>query len=50
MSFNTNGKGKIRAQMIENNQIALPGRLFYTMQIPVCLWFMTKSKVADLAA
>ena len=26
--------------------IALPGQLFYTTQIPVCLWFLTKSKKA----
>ena len=24
--------------------IALPGQLFYTTQIPVCLWFLTKNK------
>ena len=24
--------------------IALPGQLFYTTQIPVCLWFLTRSK------
>jgi type I restriction enzyme M protein len=24
--------------------IALPGQLFYTTQIPVCLWFVTKNK------
>jgi type I restriction enzyme M protein len=27
--------------------IALPGQLFYTTQIPVCLWFLTKSKQED---
>lgn len=27
--------------------IALPGQLFYTTQIPVCLWFLTKDKGAD---
>lgn len=51
MSSNTSGEGEIRAQMIENDlidcMIALPGQLFYTTQIPVCLWFMTKSKAAD---
>ena len=50
MSSNTSGEGEIRAQMIENDlidcMIALPGQLFYTTQIPVCLWFMTKSKAA----
>ncbi|HCB2184483.1 TPA: N-6 DNA methylase, partial [Klebsiella pneumoniae] len=50
---NTSGEGEIRAQMIENDlidcMIALPGQLFFTTQIPVCLWFMTKSKAADPA-
>jgi type I restriction enzyme M protein len=27
--------------------IALPGQLFFTTQIPVCLWFITKNKKAD---
>ena len=27
--------------------IALPGQLFYTTQIPVCLWFLTKNKKAE---
>ncbi|EKS6887820.1 type I restriction-modification system subunit M [Enterobacter bugandensis] len=53
MSSNTSGEGEIRAQMIENDlidcMIALPGQLFYTTQIPVCLWFMTKSKAVDPA-
>lgn len=53
MSSNTSGEGEIRAQMIENDlidcMIALPGQLFFTTQIPVCLWFMTKLKAADPA-
>ncbi len=48
MSSNTSGEGKLRKQMLENDlvdcMIALPGQLFYTTQIPVCLWFMTKNK------
>ncbi len=48
MSTNTNGEGEIRKQIIENDlvdcMIALPGQLFYTTQIPVCLWFLTKNK------
>jgi len=28
--------------------IALPGQLFYTTQIPVCLWFLTKNKKAQV--
>ena len=31
----------------KDNMIALPGQLFYTTQIPVCLWFLTKNKKAD---
>ncbi len=53
MSSNTSGEGEIRAQMIENDlidcMITLPGQLFYTTPIPVCLWFMTKSKAVDPA-
>ncbi|TGK06097.1 DNA methyltransferase [Leptospira selangorensis] len=48
MSTNTKGEGAIRQRMIENDlvdcMIALPGQLFYTTQIPVCLWFLTKNK------
>ena len=48
MSSNTSGEGELRRKMIENDlvdcMIALPGQLFYTTQIPVCLWFLTKNK------
>lgn len=48
MSSNTGGEGTIRQKIIENDlvdcMIALPGQLFYTTQIPVCLWFLTKNK------
>ncbi len=48
MSTNTKGEGLIRKKLIENDRvdcmIALPGQLFYTTQIPVCLWFLTKNK------
>ncbi|SEK67332.1 type I restriction enzyme M protein [Colwellia chukchiensis] len=48
MSSNTGGEGTIRQKIIENDlvdcMIALPGQLFYTTQIPVCLWFITKNK------
>lgn len=50
MSSNTSGEGTLRKLMIEKDlvdcMIALPGQLFYTTQIPVCLWFMTKNKQA----
>jgi len=48
MSTNTNSEGKIRRKIIENDlvdrMIALPGQLFYTTQIPVCLWFIARDK------
>ncbi|PTA50133.1 DNA methyltransferase [Shewanella morhuae] len=51
MSTNTSGEGEIRQKLIEDDRIecmiALPGQLFYTTQIPVCLWFMTKNKKAN---
>lgn len=51
MSTNTSGEGEIRKNIIEADlvdcMIALPGQLFYTTQIPVCLWFVTRSKKGD---
>ena len=48
MSTNSSGEGDIRRKIIENDlvdcMIALPGQLFYTTQIPVCLWFLAKNK------
>jgi type I restriction enzyme M protein len=48
MSTNTTGEGQIRQKMVENDlvdcMIALPGQLFYTTQIPVCLWFIARDK------
>jgi len=53
MSTTTSGEGEIRQQIIENDlvdcMIALPGQLFYTTQIPVCLWFISKDKQATSA-
>lgn len=50
MSSMTKTDGAIRRQLVENDHvecmIALPGQLFYTTQIPVCLWILTKSKKA----
>jgi len=52
MSTNTKGEGDIRRKILENDlvdcMIALPGQLFYTTQIPVCLWFLTKNKGAQV--
>jgi type I restriction enzyme M protein len=48
MSSNQSGEGEIRRAMIEADlvdcMVALPGQLFYSTQIPVCLWFVTRSK------
>ena len=50
MSTASGGEDKIRQQIIENDlvdcMIALPGQLFYTTPIPVCLWFISKDKQA----
>ncbi len=48
MSSNQSGEGEIRKKIIEADlvdcMVALPGQLFYSTQIPVCLWFLTRSK------
>ncbi|MBW2147997.1 MAG: SAM-dependent DNA methyltransferase [Deltaproteobacteria bacterium] len=48
MSSNTGGEGEIRKAIIEADlvdcMVALPGQLFYSTQIPACLWFLARSK------
>jgi len=48
MSSNQSGEGEIRRRIIEDDlvdcMIALPGQLFYTTQIPACLWFLARDK------
>ena len=48
MSTATSGEGEIRRAMVEADavdcMIALPGQLFYSTQIPACLWFLTRNK------
>jgi type I restriction enzyme M protein len=48
MSSNTSGEGEIRKAIIEADlvdcMVAMPGQLFYSTQIPVCLWFMARDK------
>jgi type I restriction enzyme M protein len=48
MSSQQSGEGQIRAAMVEADlvacMIALPPQLFRTVQIPACLWFLTKGK------
>lgn len=54
MSSNTSGEGEIRKRLIEENvvdcMVALPGQLFYSTQIPVCLWFLAKDRSNGLVA
>jgi type I restriction enzyme M protein len=51
MSSNQSGEGDIRKALIDADlvdcMVALPGQLFYSTQIPVCLWFIAKNKKAD---
>lgn len=48
MSSAQSGEGDIRQALIDADlvdcMIALPGQLFYSTQIPVCLWFMKKTR------
>lgn len=48
MSSNQSGEGEIRQAIIEADlvdcMVALPGQLFYSTQIPVCLWFLARGK------
>lgn len=48
MSSNQSGEGKIRKSIVEADlvdcMVALPGQLFYSTQIPACLWFLTREK------
>jgi len=48
MSSNQSGEGEIRKAIIEADlvdcMVALPGQLFYSTQIPVCLWFIARQK------
>ncbi|HNS03857.1 MAG TPA: class I SAM-dependent DNA methyltransferase, partial [Anaerolineae bacterium] len=48
MSSNQSGEGEIRKAIVEADlvdcMVALPGQLFYSTQIPVCLWFIARDK------
>jgi type I restriction enzyme M protein len=48
MSSNQSGEGEIRKVIVEANlidcMIALPSRLFYSTQIPACLWFLAQDR------
>lgn len=48
LSTNTNGEDAIRRNIVNADLVecivTLPSQLFYTTQIPVCLWFLNKDK------
>ena len=48
MSSGQSGEGEIRKNLIEAGlvdcMVALPGQLFYSTQIPACLWFLARSR------
>ena len=48
MSSNNSGEGEIRKNLVEANlvdcMVALPGQLFYSTQIPACLWFLARDR------
>ena len=48
MSSKQSGEGEIRKAIVEADlvdcMVALPGQLFYSTQIPVCLWFLARNK------
>jgi type I restriction enzyme M protein len=58
MSSTQNGEGEIRRALVEgvggspgvvDCMVALPGQLFYSTQIPVCLWFLARDKSNGIA-
>ncbi|WP_439492010.1 type I restriction-modification system subunit M [Bosea sp. (in: a-proteobacteria)] len=58
MSSTQNSEGDIRRALIEGVDgapgvvdciVALPGQLFYSTQIPVCLWFLARDKSNGVA-
>jgi type I restriction enzyme M protein len=48
MSSNQSGEGEIRRNLVEADlvdcMVALPGQLFYSTQIPACLWFLARDR------
>jgi type I restriction enzyme M protein len=58
MSSTQNSEGEIRRALVEgvggapgvvDCMVALPGQLFYSTQIPVCLWFLARDKSNGVA-
>ena len=50
MSTSQTNEAEIRKNLIEDDLVeaivTLPGQLFYSTQIPVCVWVITKNKAA----
>ena len=48
MSSSQSGEGEIRKNLIEAElvdcMVAMPGQLFYSTQIPVCLWLLVRNR------
>lgn len=48
LSSNQSGEGEIRRRIVEADLVdcvvAMPDRLFYSTQIPACLWFIAREK------
>jgi type I restriction enzyme M protein len=48
LSSQQSGEGEIRKKIVEADLVdcivSLPGQLFFTTQIPVCLWFLARDK------
>ena len=48
MSSQSGGEGEIRKALVQADlvdcMVALPSQLFYSTQIPVCLWFLAKNR------
>jgi type I restriction enzyme M protein len=51
MSSVQSGEGEIRKNLIEADlvdcMVALPGQLFYSTQIPACLWFLARDRSSN---
>ena len=51
LTSNTSGEGEIRQRIVEADLVdcivALPGQLFFTTGIPVCLWFIDRNKASQ---
>ena len=52
MSSAQSGEGNIRKNLLEADfvdcMVALPGQLFYSTQIPACLWFLSRDRNVGL--